>query len=124
MVGRLATLIQPVKVQARKEQCTNQSGSGIGVAAYHPEGARLVTCVAGQEQATAMSYFGIGGSLGFVVGPAIATAALLTSGLNGTLLLIAPALVMAAVIASRLSALSAREAAFLLHFLPQTALWW
>ena len=85
--------------------------SGIGVAAYHPEGARLVTCVAGQEQATAMSYFGIGGSLGFVVGPAIATAALLAWGLNGTLLLIAPVLAMATVLAPRLSALSAREAA-------------
>lgn len=85
--------------------------SGIGIAAYHPEGARLVTCVAGQDQATAMSYFGIGGSLGFVAGPAITTTALLTWGLNGTLLLIAPALVMAAVIASQLSALLACEAA-------------
>jgi len=83
-----------------------------------------VTCVAGQDQATAMSHFGIGGSLGFVVGPAIATAALLTWGLNGTLLLIAPVLVMATVIASQLSALLACDAAFPLHFLPHTALWW
>lgn len=83
-----------------------------------------MTCVAGQDQATAMSHFGIGGSLGFVVGPAIATAALLTWGLNGTLLLIAPVLVMATVIASQLSALLACDAAFPLHFLPHTALWW
>ena len=85
--------------------------SGIGVAAYHPEAARLVTCVAGQEQATAMSYFGIGGSLGFVMGPALATAALLSWGLSGTLLLIAPVLAMATVLAPQLSALSACEAA-------------
>lgn len=85
--------------------------SGIGIAAYHPEGARLLACVAGQERATAMSYFGIGGNLGFAAGPAIATAALLAWGLNGTLLLIAPVLAMAVVIASQLSPLSAVEAA-------------
>jgi len=85
--------------------------SGIGVAAYHPEGARLVSCVARQDQATAMSYFGIGGSLGFVMGPAIATAVLLIWGLRGTLLLIAPVLAMAAVLAPQLSALSACEVA-------------
>jgi len=85
--------------------------SGIGVAAYHPEGARLVSRVARQDQATAMSYFGIGGSLGFVMGPAIGTAVLLTWGLRGTLLLIAPVLAMAAVLAPQLSALSACEAA-------------
>jgi FSR family fosmidomycin resistance protein-like MFS transporter len=85
--------------------------SGIGVAAYHPEGARLVSCVARQDQATAMSYFGIGGSLGFVMGPAIATAVLLTWGLRATVLLVAPVLVMAAILAPQLSALSAYEGA-------------
>jgi FSR family fosmidomycin resistance protein-like MFS transporter len=49
--------------------------TGVGIAAYHPEGARRVTFVSGPERATAMSYFGIGGSLGFAVGPAMATAA-------------------------------------------------
>jgi FSR family fosmidomycin resistance protein-like MFS transporter len=58
-----------------------------------------------------MSYFGIGGSFGFVAGPAIATAALLTWGLSGTLFLIAPVLAMATVLAPQLSALSACEAA-------------
>ena len=84
--------------------------SGVGIAAYHPEGARLVACVAGEKKATAMSYFGIGGSLGFVTGPAIATSVLLGWGLRGTLFLIAPVLVMAAVIVSRVSALSAVDA--------------
>ena len=85
--------------------------SGIGIAAFHPEGARLVTCVAGQERATAMSYFGIGGNLGFIAGPALATVALFVWGLRGTLLLIVPVLAMAAAFASQLSALSAVEAA-------------
>ncbi len=85
--------------------------SGIGIAAYHPEGARLVTCVAGQEKATAMSYFGIGGNLGFAAGPAIATAALLAGGLGGTLLFLAPVLAMAALLASQLRALARSEAA-------------
>ena len=69
--------------------------SGIGIAAYHPEGARRVAYVSGEDRTTAMSYFGVGGSLGFAVGPAMATAALLAWGLRGTLIFIVPALVVA-----------------------------
>ncbi len=77
--------------------------SGIGIAAYHPEGARRVAHVSGQDRATAMSYFGIGGSLGFAVGPAMATAALFAWGLAGTVIFLAPALVVAVIIASQFS---------------------
>ena len=34
--------------------------SGIGVAAFHPQGARLVNQIAGEKKATAMSLFGVG----------------------------------------------------------------
>lgn len=74
--------------------------SGIGIAAYHPEGARLVNYAAGEKKATAMSIFGVGGILGFAVGPLIITAALLHWGLKGTLVLTVPVCLMALIIAS------------------------
>jgi FSR family fosmidomycin resistance protein-like MFS transporter len=75
--------------------------SGLGVAMFHPEGARLMNYLAGERKATAMSLFGVGGQLGFAIGPLIATAALLWWGLKGTLcLIVPPAAVAAAVIAA------------------------
>jgi MFS transporter, FSR family, fosmidomycin resistance protein len=76
--------------------------SGIGVAAFHPEGARLVNYLAGEKKATAMSVFGIGGTLGFAIGPLIITAALLNWGLKGSLVLIAPVCCMAIVLSFQL----------------------
>lgn len=72
--------------------------SGIGIAAYHPEAARLVNFAAGDKKATAMSLFGVGGTIGFTIGPMIVTTALLKWGLEGTLVLIIPVIIMALVI--------------------------
>lgn len=72
--------------------------SGIGIAAYHPEAARLVNFAAGDKKATAMSLFGVGGTIGFTIGPMIVTTALLKWGLEGTLVLIIPVTIMALVI--------------------------
>lgn len=72
--------------------------SGIGIAAYHPEAARLVNFAAGDKKATAMSLFGVGGTIGFTIGPLIVTTALLKWGLEGTLVLIIPVTIMALVI--------------------------
>jgi FSR family fosmidomycin resistance protein-like MFS transporter len=66
--------------------------SGIGVAAFHPEGARLANRFAGENKATAMSIFATGGQLGFAIGPLIATFALLQWGLKGTAFLAVPAI--------------------------------
>ena len=67
--------------------------SGLGVAAFHPEGARLINYVAGDKKATAMSVFAIGGQLGYAIGPMIATGVLLIWGLKGSLaLFVVPAL--------------------------------
>ncbi len=77
--------------------------SGIGIAAYHPEAARLVNFAAGTRQGTAMSIFGVGGTLGFAIGPLIVTAALLQWGLKGTLVLIIPVSIMALVMTSQFS---------------------
>ena len=81
--------------------------SGLGIAMFHPEGARLMNYLAGDKKATAMSLFGIGGQLGFAFGPLMATALLLASGLKGTVYLIIPAVVMAMLVFIKLPALSA-----------------
>ena len=68
--------------------------SGLGVAAFHPEGARLINYLAGERKATAMSVFAIGGQLGYAIGPLMGTAALLLWGLKGSLsLFVVPAIV-------------------------------
>src|SRR6185369_7364655 len=72
--------------------------TGIGVAAFHPEAARQVYLVSGARRATAMSFFAVGGNLGFAVGPALATPLQLRFGLRGTVLLVLPALAMAVVL--------------------------
>ncbi len=72
--------------------------SGLGIAMFHPEGARLMNHLAGDRKATAMSLFGIGGQLGFAVGPLIATAFLLFSGLRGTVYLVIPTAIVAALV--------------------------
>jgi FSR family fosmidomycin resistance protein-like MFS transporter len=72
--------------------------TGIGVAAFHPEAARQVYLSSGKRRATAMSFFAVGGNLGFAIGPALATPLQLKFGLRGTIFLVLPALVMALVL--------------------------
>ena len=72
--------------------------TGIGVAAFHPEAARQVYLYSGARRATAMSFFAVGGNLGFAIGPALATPLQLRFGLRGTVLLVLPALAMALVL--------------------------
>jgi FSR family fosmidomycin resistance protein-like MFS transporter len=66
---------------------------GVGVAAFHPEGARYVPLVAGAGASTGMGLYSVGGNAGFVVGPAVVTAGVAAFGLRGTLLVaVIPAL--------------------------------
>ncbi len=68
--------------------------SGLGVAAFHPEGGRLINFLSGERKATAMSFFAIGGQLGYAIGPLMATAAMLLWGLKGSVsLFVLPAIV-------------------------------
>ncbi|MCL4503330.1 MAG: MFS transporter [Deltaproteobacteria bacterium] len=46
--------------------------SGLGVAAYHPEGYKTAHYFTGKNLATGMSVFSVGGNLGFALGPVIA----------------------------------------------------
>jgi FSR family fosmidomycin resistance protein-like MFS transporter len=73
--------------------------SGIGVAAFHPEGARLANRFAGDSKATAMSIFATGGQLGFAIGPLIGTFALIRWGLQGTAFMAVPAIAVASLVA-------------------------
>jgi FSR family fosmidomycin resistance protein-like MFS transporter len=63
--------------------------SGIGVAAFHPEGYRFAGLAAGERRATGMSYFSAGGNLGYGLGPAAATLALSLAGVHGMVYLMA-----------------------------------
>jgi len=66
--------------------------SGLGVAAFHPEGSKFAAFAGGRRRASAMSLFSIGGNLGFALGPTVATPLVLAFGLKGGLLLSVPCL--------------------------------
>jgi FSR family fosmidomycin resistance protein-like MFS transporter len=72
--------------------------SGLGIAAYHPEGSKFAAYVSGRRRASGMSAFSIGGNLGFALGPVLATPLVLGFGLEGGLLLALPCLAIAVVI--------------------------
>ena len=69
---------------------------GLGVAAYHPEGYKTVTAVAGERKVTAISWFSLGGNIGVAMGPPIMTALVTMGGLHGTLGMLVPAAIVAA----------------------------
>lgn len=72
--------------------------SGVGIALFHPEGGKTANLVSGDKKGEGMGVFSVGGNIGFALGPVIASASLLTFGMKGTLVLIIPAGIMAAII--------------------------
>nr|WP_313888098.1 MFS transporter [Lentzea alba] len=66
--------------------------SGLGVAAYHPEAARLARRVA-RDGHVGMSWFALGGNAGFALGPVLVTPVLAIGGLSASPLLMIPALI-------------------------------
>jgi len=80
---------------------------GLGVAAYHPEGYRTATAVAGDRKVTGVSVFSTGGNIGIAVGPPMMTALVTAFGLPGTLGSLAPGLLVATLLAAVLPMLSA-----------------
>jgi MFS transporter, FSR family, fosmidomycin resistance protein len=75
--------------------------SGLGVAAYHPESARLARSVSGGSH-VGMSWFSVGGNIGFALGPVVVTPVLQLGGLSATPLLVIPAAVGCALTVSAL----------------------
>jgi MFS transporter, FSR family, fosmidomycin resistance protein len=71
--------------------------SGVGVAAYHPEGSKFAGYVSGRKRASGMAWFSIGGNMGYALGPVVATFLVHQYGLRGGLLLAVPCLAIGAV---------------------------
>ncbi len=72
--------------------------SGLGTAAYHPEGSKFAAYVSGRRRASGMSLFSIGGNLGFGLGAFATTPLVVALGLRGGLLLAVPCVAAAAVL--------------------------
>jgi MFS transporter, FSR family, fosmidomycin resistance protein len=81
--------------------------AGFGVAAYHPEGYRTATAVAGDRKVTGVSVFSTGGNIGIAVGPPLITALVTGFGLHGTLGMAVPGVLVAALLTGMLPWLSA-----------------
>ena len=68
--------------------------AGIGIAAFHPEGAKFAVFLSGKKRASGMSLFNIGGNLGYALGPIIVTPLVLWLGLGpGGLLASVPVII-------------------------------
>lgn len=80
--------------------------SGLGVAAYHPQASRAAGR-ASAGSATGMSWFTLGGNLGYALGPALTAPLLVAAGLTGTPLLAVPAVGYAGLLLVRLRRRSA-----------------
>src|SRR5579884_1544649 len=48
--------------------------SGIGVAAFHPEGSKFAAYASGRRRASGMAAFSVGGNIGYALGPVAAGA--------------------------------------------------
>jgi len=72
--------------------------SGVGVAAFHPEGSKLASFVSGRKRASGMAFFSIGGNIGFAFGPLVAAGLILAFGLRGGLLLVVPGAIVAGIL--------------------------
>ena len=71
--------------------------SGLGVAAYHPEGSKFASFVSGKRRASGMSLFSVGGNVGFALGPLLASFLVITLGLglDGGIFIAVPGLLVA-----------------------------
>lgn len=56
---------------------------GIGSAIFHPEAARTVNAISGNERGASMSIFSVGGNGGFGLGPLLAVFLITTFGMRG-----------------------------------------
>lgn len=80
---------------------------GLGVAAWHPEGYKTATSVAGDRKATALSWFSLGGNVGFALGPPLITFLIATWSRAGTLGLMLPAMIVGGIMLTALPAITA-----------------
>ncbi len=64
--------------------------TGLGVAAFHPEGAKFAAFASGRRRASGMALFNIGGNTGYALGPLVVTPLMLSLGLDGAALVALP----------------------------------
>jgi FSR family fosmidomycin resistance protein-like MFS transporter len=83
--------------------------SGLGVAAFHPEAARKAFLASGDRRTTGMSWFSVGGGLGFALAPALTTLVAVSWGMTGLLALLAPTVIIAGLVAALISSMPARR---------------
>jgi FSR family fosmidomycin resistance protein-like MFS transporter len=81
--------------------------SGLGTAAYHPEGSKFANYVSGDRRASGMSLFSIGGNLGVALGAISTAPVMLLFGRWGGLLLALPAIAVAVLLVRSLGYLEA-----------------
>jgi FSR family fosmidomycin resistance protein-like MFS transporter len=74
--------------------------SGLGTAAFHPEGSKFAAYVSGRRRASGMAFFSVGGNLGFGLGALAAALLVGALGLDGGLVLAVPGLAVSAVLFS------------------------
>jgi len=72
--------------------------SGLGTAAYHPEGSKFAAYASGARRASGMSLFSVGGNVGYALGALVTTPIVVALGLTGGLLLMVPCLAVAALL--------------------------
>ncbi|HLU57526.1 MAG TPA: MFS transporter [Pseudonocardia sp.] len=80
--------------------------SGIGVAAFHPESARAARA-ASRGSHTAMSWFSLGGNLGFATAPVVVAVVVALGGLRATPVLLVPAVLGSAFCLAAMRAVAA-----------------
>jgi FSR family fosmidomycin resistance protein-like MFS transporter len=85
--------------------------SGLGVAAFHPEGAKFAGFASRERRGQGMSLFSVGGNAGFALGPLLTTPLVLIFGLSGTLALALIPLAAAVLVARKLGRLRELEGA-------------
>ncbi len=72
--------------------------SGLGVAAYHPEGYKTAHFFTGEKSVTGMAVFSVGGNLGLALGPVMAIYVIRYLGFSALPVVVAPALIFMAIL--------------------------
>jgi FSR family fosmidomycin resistance protein-like MFS transporter len=71
-------------------------GSGLGIAAFHPEAARVANQISGGRSATGLAWFMVGGNAGFAAGPLLAALFIPVLDERATLTFLVPGVLVAA----------------------------
>src|SRR5918994_5199767 len=67
-------------------------GSGLGIAAFHPEAARVANQISADRKATGLAWFMVGGNAGFAAGPLLAALFIPLLDERATLVFLVPGL--------------------------------